>query len=67
MGPTQHDRAKDGRFPSIGQNRDDLRPGLRCFVVSPFIVLYRPVEGTIEVLGILHGARDIGSIIEPES
>jgi toxin ParE1/3/4 len=54
------------RFPNMGQNRDDLRPGIRCFVVSPFVVFYRPVEDTIEVLRILHGARDIGSIIEPE-
>jgi toxin ParE1/3/4 len=54
------------RFPNMGQNRDDLRPGIRRFVVSPFVVFYRPVEDTIEVLRILHGARDIGSIIEPE-
>ena len=43
------------RFPGMGQNRDDLRPGLRCFVVSPYVVFYRPVEETIEVLRILHG------------
>jgi toxin ParE1/3/4 len=45
------------RFPGIGQKRDDLRPGLRCFVVSPYVVFYRPIEDTIEVLRILHGAR----------
>jgi toxin ParE1/3/4 len=52
------------RFPGMGQSRDELRPGLRCFVVSPYVVFYRPVEDTIEVLRILHGARDIGSILE---
>ena len=52
------------RFPGMGPSRDELRPGLRCFVVSPYVVFYRPVEDTIEVLRILHGARDIGSIIE---
>ena len=50
------------RFPGMGQNRDDLGPGLRCFVVSPYVVYYRPVEDTIEVLRILHGARDIRNI-----
>lgn len=55
------------RFPGMGQSRDELRPGLRCFVVSPYVVFYRTLEATIEVLRILHGARDIRSIIEPEN
>ncbi len=25
------------RFPGRGQSREDLRPGLRCFVVSPYV------------------------------
>jgi toxin ParE1/3/4 len=33
------------RFPGMGQNRDELRPGLRCFVVSPYVVFYRPIWG----------------------
>ena len=55
------------RFPGMGQSRDDLRPGLRCFVVSPYVVFYRPIEDTIEVLRVLHGARDISRLIEPEN
>lgn len=55
------------RFPGMGQSRDDLRPGLLCFVVSPYVVFYRPSEDTIEVLRILHGARDISRLIEPEN
>lgn len=55
------------RFPNMGQDREELRPGLRCFVVSPYVVFYRPVADTIEVLRILHGARDITSIFESES
>ena len=52
------------RFPNMGQNREYLRPGLRSFVVSPFVVFYRSIEDTIEVLRVLHGARDIDSIIQ---
>ena len=26
---------KHVRFPNLGQNRDEIGPGLRCFVVSP--------------------------------
>lgn len=54
------------RFPNLGQMRDDLRPGLRCFVVTPYVVFYRPIEDTIEILRILHGARDLPRLIEPE-
>ena len=55
------------RFPGMGQSRDELRPGLRCFVVSPYVVFYRPIEDTIEVLRILHGARDMSRLIDPEN
>jgi len=55
------------RFPGMGQNRDDLGRGLRCFVVSPYVVFYRPVEDSIEVLRILHGARDASRLIDPEN
>jgi toxin ParE1/3/4 len=55
------------RFPGMGQSRDDLLPGLRCFVVSPYVVFYRPVDETIQVLRILHGARDIRRLIDPKN
>lgn len=50
------------RFPAMGPNRDDLWPGLRCFAVPPYVVFYRPADSTIEVLRILHGARDVGRV-----
>jgi toxin ParE1/3/4 len=53
-------------FPGMGQSREELRPGLRSFVVSPYVDFYRPVEDTIEVLRVLHGARDFGSILQSE-
>lgn len=55
------------RLPDSGRSRDDLRPGIRCFVVSPYVVYYRHVEETIEVLRVLHGARDISSVFAAES
>ncbi len=53
------------RFPSLGQAREDLGPGVRCFVVKPYVTFYRQAEDTIEVLRVLHGAHDIGGLIEP--
>lgn len=55
------------RFPGMGLLREDVRPGLRCFVVSPYVIYYRPVEDTIEILRILHGARDVRRLIDPEN
>ena len=52
------------RFPCLDQNRDEIGPGLRSFVVSPYVVFYRQVEDTIEVLRVLHGARDLGGVFD---
>ena len=51
------------RFPGIGRSRDDLSPGLRSFVVLPYVIFFRPVNNTIELVRILHGRRDVDSII----
>jgi toxin ParE1/3/4 len=45
------------QFPDMGRMRDDLHPGLRSFVVLPYVVFFRPVADTIEVIRVLHGAR----------
>ena len=47
------------RFPGMGQDRRELGPGVRSFIVSPFVVFYRAQGDTIEVLRVLHSARDI--------
>ena len=51
-------------FPESGKSREALKPGLRSFLVRPYVAFYRPVEGTIEVLRFLHGKRDIRRILE---
>ena len=45
------------RNPAIGQREDDLREGLRRFVVGNYLVFYEPVPGGIRVVRVLHGAR----------
>lgn len=46
-------------FPSAGQKRDEIKPGIRSFPVGKYIVFYRAVSDGIEVLRVLHGARSI--------
>ena len=46
-------------FPGMGQARPDLRPRLRSFPVGVYLLFYRPLRGGIELLRMLHGARDL--------
>lgn len=52
--------------PAIGRSRDELAQGLRSFPVGRYVVFYRPVSNGIEVIRVLHGARDIQVIFEAE-
>ncbi|MCI0682877.1 MAG: type II toxin-antitoxin system RelE/ParE family toxin [Gemmataceae bacterium] len=50
------------RFPGMGRPRDELAVGLRSFAVSPFVIFFRIEGKTVEILRILHGARDFAAI-----
>jgi toxin ParE1/3/4 len=50
--------------PGMGRKRDELVPNLRSFPVGNYLIFYRPVNQGIEVLRVMHGARDIPSIFE---
>ena len=58
------------RFPHAGRERDTRRrvfPGLRSWPVPGFpnvLVFYRVVGDEVEVARVLHGARDLGDILE---
>jgi toxin ParE1/3/4 len=49
-------------FPGAGQARPELRARLRSFPVGPYLIFYRPSRGGIELVRVLHGARDIEAI-----
>jgi toxin ParE1/3/4 len=51
------------RFPDGGRNRADIRPELHSFVVGRYVVFYKRGEAVIDIVRVLHGARDIESII----
>ncbi len=58
-----HKSRSHAQFPLTGRSREEWGPGLRSFPVSPYIVVYRPFEDTIQVLRVLHGHRDIERIM----
>jgi toxin ParE1/3/4 len=43
--------------PKLGSPQDALRPGLRRFALSRYLIYYRPIRGGIEVVRVVHGAR----------
>jgi toxin ParE1/3/4 len=50
--------------PSLGRDRPELGTELRSFVADRYLLFYRPLKGEegIELVRVLHGARDIDAI-----
>ena len=49
--------------PQTGRAREELAPNLRSFPVEKYVVFYRPVRGGVEIVRVLHGARDIPALL----
>jgi len=46
-------------FPDIGRRRDELAPGIRSVPVGAYVIFYRMFEDTVQIVRVLHGARDL--------
>lgn len=44
--------------PYMGRARDEIAAGLRSFPVGRYILFYRTLIDGVEIIRILHGARD---------
>jgi len=51
------------RFPEIGRDRSELKIHLRSVPVKGYIIFYQLTNRYIEIVRILHGARDIRRIL----
>jgi toxin ParE1/3/4 len=64
---------KLARMPGVGERRESANPrlaGLRVWRVEGFpnhLIFYRPIDGGIEVIRVLHAARDIDRVLESEA
>jgi antitoxin ParD1/3/4/toxin ParE1/3/4 len=48
------------RSPGIGRLRTDLaKEPLRCWGVHPYLIFYRPDTRPVEIVAVVHGARDL--------
>ncbi len=50
--------------PQIGARSEEYAPNLRHFTVWNYAIFYRPIEDGIEIIRIIHGARDIPRLFE---
>ena len=59
--------AKLAERPGMGHIREDLaRSSLRFWPVYSYLIIYRPETKPLQILRILHGARDVRSILEQD-
>lgn len=55
------------RFPFIGRSlQASRRPNIRTLAVRKYIVFYRPGDGEIRILRIIHAARDAYAVFAEE-
>ena len=50
------------RQPGAGRHREDLASGIQSFPFGRYVIFYREVASAIEIVRVLHGARDIENI-----
>lgn len=48
--------------PLMGRSREELAPGVRSFPFGRYVIFYEPVEVGIDVVRVLHSARDIDAV-----
>jgi toxin ParE1/3/4 len=52
--------------PLMGRARDELAPGVRSLPFGRYVIFYAPLDDGIDVVRVLHGARDIDAVFGDE-
>jgi toxin ParE1/3/4 len=52
--------------PMMGRARDDLSPGIRSMPFGRYVIFYAPLADGIDVIRVLHSARDIDAVFDPD-
>lgn len=53
--------------PDMGRLREELTEGLRSFPVGRYVIFYRPILRGVEIVRVLHGARDLDAIFQADA
>ena len=52
-----------GDNPQMGPARDDIRPGMRIIPAGNYLIFYRLAGGDVDIVRVLHGARDLKKLL----
>jgi toxin ParE1/3/4 len=53
-----------GRNPGSGRHREELALGIQSFPFGRYLIFYRALTNSVEIVRVLHGARDIENVFE---
>lgn len=53
--------------PRIGRARGELAPDVRSFPFGRYVIFYLPIDDGIDVVRVLHSARDIEAVFGDEN
>ncbi|MEC4804065.1 MAG: type II toxin-antitoxin system RelE/ParE family toxin [Jaaginema sp. PMC 1079.18] len=51
-------------MPSMGKQQEKILSGLRSFPVKNYVIFYFLIRDGVEIVRVLHGARDVETIFE---
>jgi len=51
-------------MPGIGRPREELAPNLHSSLAGKYVIFYRPTAEGVEIIRVIHGARDIPKLFE---
>jgi toxin ParE1/3/4 len=54
------------KHPGMGRMRDELEAGVRSFPVGKYIIFYCAIPDGVEIVRVLHSARDVEAIFHPD-
>ncbi len=52
--------------PKLGAARPDIAPEVRYLTVGNYLILYRELSNSVEVVRVLHGARNLEAIFHKD-
>ena len=59
--------AKLAAHPGLGHIRDDLNDDvLRAFSVFSYVIIYLPETKPLQIIRVIHGARDVTRVLEED-
>ncbi len=47
-----------GAMPEMGAPRFDVRPSMRLFPMGNYLILYRAIDASAEIVRVVHSARE---------